>query len=111
MVLLSTLIAALSFALLIIPFFIVAPRIFLAALYLIDKNMGPVESIKASWNDTRGHLGKIYGIFGVLILMALPIFTLIGIPVSLYLFFMYQASSAILYLYIQKLPQSPVPTV
>ncbi|MDB5164413.1 MAG: hypothetical protein JWL89_39, partial [Candidatus Saccharibacteria bacterium] len=45
----------LSLILLIIPFFFVLPRISLAAYYLIDKNLGPVDALKASWDETKGH--------------------------------------------------------
>lgn len=87
---------------LIIPAFIILPRLILAPYYLLDKNLGIVESIKASWETTRGHAKKIWGIIGVNVLMALPILTFIGIPVSIYLIFMYSAANGILYFWLIK---------
>lgn len=99
---LGTVIAIVSFLLLIVPFFIVVPRIVLANYFLIDKNLGPWESIKASWEASRGHAGKVWGIFGVNLLMILLGFTLIGIPVAIYLLIMYSAGMAVLYEHLNK---------
>lgn len=91
-----------SFIALVIPFFFVLPRLVLAPYYLIDQKLDPVEAFKASWNQTKGHSAKVWGIIGVNILMALLVLTIIGIPVAIYLIFMYSAASTILYKYIVK---------
>jgi hypothetical protein len=93
-----------SFILLVIPFFFVLPRLLLAEYYVLDKKLDPIEALKASWNDTRGHAGKVWGIFGVMFLMVLLCVTIIGIPVAIYLLIMFSAAPAILYAYIQKHP-------
>ena len=94
---LVTLIAFGSLLLLIVPFFIVLPRLVLANYFLIDKKLGPWESIKASWTASQGHASKVWGIFGVNMLMILLIFTIIGIPVAIYLLIMYSGALAVLY--------------
>ncbi len=99
-ILLSILIAVASLALLVIPFFFIFPRISLAMYYVLDQNTGVVEAIKASWKQTSGQLGKLYGIIGVNILMILPVFTLVGIPLSIFLLVAYSAASVLLYRYL-----------
>jgi hypothetical protein len=93
-----------SFILLIIPFFFVLPRLTLANYFLIDKKMGIVEAYSASWTATKGHTGKIWGIIGATILMALLMITIIGIPFSIYFLIMYSGATAILYSFIVKNP-------
>ena len=86
----------------IIPGLIILPRLMLAPCFLIDQKLDCVEAYKASWNTTKGHSGKIWGTIGATVVMILPIFTLIGIPLTIYLLFMYAAIGAILYVYINK---------
>lgn len=93
---LTALVLLLSLLALIIPFFIVLPRLVLAPYFLIDKDMGPLEALKASWAQTKGHSMKVYGIIGVTLLMGLLIIVLVGI----YLLVMYLAASALLYSFI-----------
>lgn len=95
----------LSLIALVIPFFFVLPRLALVSYYLVDKNMGVADAIKASWNETKGHSAKVWGIFGVSFLMVLLFITIIGIPVAIYLLFMYSAAMAVLYQHIQKQPK------
>lgn len=83
---------------LIVPFFIVLPRISLAGYFLIDKNMGVFESLSASWAATKGSAGKVWGVIGVSILFALAIIILVGI----YLTFVYAAASALLYAHLSS---------
>jgi hypothetical protein len=90
-----------SILLLIVPFFFVFPRLLLVEYYIFDQKMDPIDAIKASWNDSKGHVSKVYGIIGVSILMALLIFTIIGIPVALYLLVMYSAAPAVLYMHLK----------
>ncbi len=91
-----------SLILLIIPFFIVMPRIVLAQYYLVNKNMGIIEAYKASWASTKGYATKVWGIIGVSVLMLVLMLTIIGIPVAIYLLIMYAAAMAVLYEFINK---------
>ncbi len=100
--LLSAIILVVSLLLLIVPFFIVLPRLVLAEYFLIDQKMGVVDSLKASWVATKDHVGKVWDIIGVNVLMMLLVFTIIGIPVAIYLLIMYSAAWAVLYEFITK---------
>jgi hypothetical protein len=93
-----------SFLALIIPFFIVLPRVMLAPYFLVDKQMGPIEALKASWAQTKGNVGKVWGIIGASIAMALLIFTIIGIPFAIYFLIMYSAAYVVLYQFVQGQP-------
>jgi hypothetical protein len=99
---LTLILLGISLVLLIVPFFFVLPRLFLVDYFIVDKNMGAIESIKASWAATKGHSLKVWGIIGVSVLMILLMITIIGIPVALYLLLMYSAVWAVLYLFITK---------
>ena len=110
---LAGLLIALSIILLFIPFFFVRPRLALFQYHLVDKNLGPLDAIKASWENTRGHSSKVWGIIGVSILFALITITIIGIPVALYLIFMYGTALTLLYRWIENgrsaaKPASPI---
>lgn len=99
-----------SLLLLIIPFFFVLPRLVLANYFLVDQNMGVIDAYKASWATTKGHVGNVWGIIGVTILMALAAVTIIGIPFAIYWLIMYSASFAILYEFLHKSkPAAAVP--
>jgi hypothetical protein len=91
-----------SFLLLIIPFFFVAPRLTLANYFLVDQKLGVMEAYKASWRVTHGNVGKVWGIIGVNILMALLCVTIIGIPFAIYFLIMYSGASAVLYEFLNK---------
>lgn len=93
-----------SLLLLIIPFFFVLPRVMLAEYFLVDKNMAIIDALKASWEASKGHAGKIWGIIGASIVMVLPALTIIGIPVAIYLILMYSAAYAVFYEYLHKSP-------
>lgn len=86
-----------SVVLLVVPFFFVFPRLILAPFILVDKKGSPIEAIKQSWELTRGHIGKVYGIVGVEIVFALIMITIIGIPVAIYLLVAYMAAAPLLY--------------
>ncbi|HET8991729.1 MAG TPA: hypothetical protein VFN31_01695 [Candidatus Saccharimonadales bacterium] len=92
---LLTLAAAISFVLLVIPFFFVVPRLILAPYYLIDRNTGIFESIQLAWKNGEGHALKTWGVIGVQILFALLSLILIGIYFSI----IYSAAFIILYAY------------
>jgi hypothetical protein len=93
--------------LLIVPGIIFAVRLTLAPYFLVDKNLGVLDAFKAGWNATKGHMGKLWGIFGAAFVMALPIITIIGLPLSIYWLFMYGAANALLYVYL--LDHGPAP--
>lgn len=97
---LTGVILAASFIAFIVPFFFVLPRVILAPYYLIDQDMDAIAALKASWDQTKGHSAKVWGIIGASIVMALPIFTIVGIPVAIYLLLMYSAASGLLYKHI-----------
>jgi len=86
------------FILLVVPAFIFGPRLILAPYFLIDQNLGVVESFKASWHQSKGNVGKLYGIIGAEIIMAILCLVLIGI----YFLLMFAAVNAVLYYYIKS---------
>lgn len=87
-----------SLLLFIIPFFFIFPRVALAPYFVALDNLGPVEAISASWNATKGHIGKIYGLVGVTIVFGLLCLILIGI----YFTIMYAAAFVILFAFIKR---------
>lgn len=91
-----------SLLLFIVPFFFVLPRVVLAPYFLFDQNLGIIESLKASWNQTKGNAGKVWGTIGAEIAMSLLFITIIGIPFAIYFLVMYSAVQAVLYSYIAK---------
>lgn len=103
MTLLTAVIMFLSILALVVPFFIIMPRLVLAGYFLVDQDLGPVDALKASWNATKGHSGNVWGIIGVSLLMAIGILVLIGI----YFLVMYSAVLAVLYAYIQSTQSAP----
>lgn len=100
--LLMGLIAIGSILFFVVPALIILPRLTLASYFLLDKNMGIVESLKVSWKVTRGHVGKVWGIFGVNVVMTLLMFTIIGIPISIYFLTMYAAANVVLYVWLHE---------
>jgi uncharacterized membrane protein len=62
--LLLSLIVLFGYVLLIIPGIILALGLGFAQFYCVDAGMGPVESLKHSWEATKGHKGKIF-LFGL----------------------------------------------
>ena len=100
-VLLMYVLLSASILLLIIPFFFVLPRLALTPYFLVDNDLGPLQALKASWNDTRGYSAKVWGIIGVTVAFSLIAITIIGIPVTVYLVFMYAAANALLYRHIR----------
>lgn len=93
-----------SLVALLIPFFFILPRVVLAFYFLADKDMGPVQAVQASWDSTKGHSARVWGIIGVNILMVLLMVTIIGIPFALYFLLMYSAAMAVLYEFLGKNP-------
>jgi hypothetical protein len=99
-----------SVLLLVVPFFFIFPRIILAPYYLLDQNLGIVDSLSAAWKGSAGNVGKIWGIIGAAIVMCLPTLTFIGFLATIYLLVMYSAALVLVYLYILKNPAA-APTV
>jgi hypothetical protein len=87
-----------TFLLFIVPWVIVFPRIILAPYLLVKDNLGIVESIGKSWEITKGHTNKVWGVIGVFILFAILCFVLVGIYFTL----MYAAAWAILTMYLSN---------
>ncbi len=67
--------------LLVVPFFIVLPKLLLASYHLVDKDLGVVESMKVSWAQSKRWSGEIWALIGVSFLMVLAMIVLMMIPV------------------------------
>ena len=69
---LSGLIVLGGFILLIIPGIIFSMKLMLVPYFVIDKELGPIEAIKASWNATKGNLSEIIllGVLNFLVIIA-----------------------------------------
>jgi hypothetical protein len=93
-----------SLILLIVPFFFVLPRVVLATYYLVDKDLGIMEALQASWDNTKGRAGLIWGIIGAGLAMVLLMLTIIGIPFAIYFLIMYSAAFAVAYDFTNKSP-------
>ncbi|HUD10896.1 MAG TPA: YciC family protein [Candidatus Saccharimonadia bacterium] len=98
----------LGLLLLIVPGLIVLARLSFAPYFMVDQNMGIMQSYKASWKASKGHAMKVWGIYGVTVLMCLPLLTIVGIGVTVYLSFMYSAANALLYQFIIEQEPAPV---
>lgn len=95
---------AFAMILFVVPFIIIFPRVILAPYFLVDKekNLGVFGSVNTSWEVTKGHSGKIWGITGVSILIGLLFITIIGIPFAIYFGIMYSAAFAVAYEFINR---------
>lgn len=65
----TTVLLSLAFLVFIVPFFILLPHVLLANYYVIDRNMGPIQAFKASFNESKPYSGAIWGLIGVMILL------------------------------------------
>jgi hypothetical protein len=101
-------VCVISLLLLVVPFFFVVPRLALTYYFIVDKDMNVIDACRASWDATEGHSLMIWAIFGVILLIFLPFLTLIGIPISIYLYIMYSASFALMYEVLSKPQSKPV---
>jgi len=87
--LLYNIIVFLGLILLIIPGIYLGIRLQFFSYFIVDKGMGPVESIKASFELTRGHeldlflLGIVAMILNILGALALMLGLLVSIPVTM----------------------------
>lgn len=103
----SIVLMVLSLLALVVPFFFVVPRLALVNYFLVDKKLGPIEAIKASWKATKGHSLKVWGIVAVTVLFSVLCLVLVGI----YLVFLYQAALAVLYGFITRTTPQESPAV
>ncbi|MDL2363253.1 MAG: YciC family protein [Patescibacteria group bacterium] len=87
---------------LIIPGIIIGIRLSLVGYFIVDKNIGPVEAYKASLAATKGKTKVIWSIVLAALAYALLFLTIIGIPIAVYLLFMYSAATAIAYRYLTR---------
>ena len=106
--LLVGLIAVASFIAFIIPFFFIAPRLINVTYYIVDKDFGVMDALKASWNSTDKNVGKVYGIIGAYIAYSLLFITIIGIPFAIYFLVMYSAAPTIFYEYTSERTPNPL---
>ncbi|MBI2396082.1 MAG: hypothetical protein HYV09_41345 [Deltaproteobacteria bacterium] len=58
--LLHSILVILGFALLVVPGVILALGLTLYPYYIVERGLGPVEALKASWDATMGHKGKLF---------------------------------------------------
>ncbi len=87
--------------LLIIPGILIAMKFSMTNYILVDNpKMSGTEALSRSWDMTRGHMGKIFGIIGVSILMLLPVITIVGIIATIILLVLYAAAMPVLYNYL-----------
>lgn len=94
----TALIYAVSFLLLIVPFFFMLRRYILAPYYLIDRNLSIGDALKASAEDSKKYSGAIWGVIGVTILLsAINFIPLVGWLVYLVLSLIYGIAPAIRY--------------
>ncbi len=87
----------------IIPGILLAIKFSMTNYLLIDnQKMSGTEALSKSWDITTGHMGKVFGIIGVSLLMFLPIITIVGIIATVILLVLYAAAIPVLYDYILK---------
>ena len=99
---------AVSLLVLIIPFFFVLPRVYLAPYFLIANDSTVGDALSDSWNLTKGNCKKVYGLLGLDIAIALLVITIISIPFAIYWGTINTGSFALLSRHLAKLSKSPV---
>ncbi len=106
---LAGLMLAISFILLVVPFFILLPRVILSVYYLVDRDLRPIEAIKASMADYKKYKGT-WGVLGVNILIgviaAIPV---LGWIISAVVGFLYRPALAIRYEQIKEMSEDKPP--
>ncbi len=96
---------ALSFAflLLVVPFFLLLPRVIMSPYFLIDQDMSIADALSASFNAYKKYHG-VWGIIGVSVLVYLPsIIPLVGSVISTCLNFLYQPAFVFRYVHYTRL--------
>lgn len=83
--LMSMIIIVLGLIAFVVPGIILTLRLRFFMFYIFDKNMGAIESLKASWNDTKGMEWEVLGLNIVAAVLAM-IVPVIGVPVSCFMF-------------------------
>ncbi|MHB1865200.1 MAG: hypothetical protein ACYCPS_03500 [Candidatus Saccharimonadales bacterium] len=91
-----------SVLLLLIPFFFVLPRIYLAPFYLVKNDSSVNQAIAAAWHSTRHNAKLVWGILLMNIAIALLVLTIVGIPLAIYWGLINSASFAFITLYLSQ---------
>lgn len=92
-----------SFLLLIVPFFFMLRRYFLAPYYLVDRDLGIMDSLKESAQESKRHRGSIWGLLGVEALISLvSAVPFVGWVAGTILSVLYFCAPAVRYLEITK---------
>jgi hypothetical protein len=88
-----------SFLLLIVPFFFMLRRYFLAPYYMVDRDLGVFAALKESASESKRYRGRIWSVLGVETLISLltviPFFGWMGGPI---LSVLYSCAPAVRYL-------------
>ncbi len=72
----------------VIPGLFLAIKFYFFSIFIVDKELGPIESLKASWNLTKGHWWNVFGLMFLLVFfnlagaLALGLGLLVTVPVS-----------------------------
>jgi len=99
--LLTLVLVVIGLVLVIVPGLFAVQRLLLAPFYLVDKDLGIIEAMKASATDSKKYSGAVWGLIGASVAFALPVFTIILTPVSIVLLLAYICAPAIRYYQIQ----------
>lgn len=102
--LLAGLIIAVGFVLLIIPGIILSIRLQFVPYLIVEKNLGPVDALKRSWEITRGHTWNLF-LFGLVCILVV-LLGLIALFIGLF-WAMPTVLIAVAYVY-HKLDRAPV---
>lgn len=98
-----------SLLLLIVPFFIVLPRVVLAPYFLIDRNLDVIDALRAS-NEAYKQYHGVWGVLGVTALIGLAsIVPVIGFLLTTVIEFAYTPAFAIRYEQIRLLSEDKPP--
>jgi uncharacterized membrane protein len=91
----------------IVPGIIFIRRYFLAPYYVMDRDMSIFDAMKASAKESKQFSGAVYGVLGVVLLIAmLSVFSLPGLVASAILTVLYATAPALRYLEIKKATHS-----
>ncbi|WP_339705816.1 hypothetical protein [uncultured Kriegella sp.] len=76
-----------GFVFLIVPGIILACRLVFVSFLVMDKNMEPIAAVEKSWEMTKGHGWRIFGmaLFAIPVIIAGLLFFVVGIVISLML--------------------------
>jgi len=106
---LTVLVIILGFLLLIVPGFFMIRRYLLAPYYLVDGDLGVIEAMKRSANDSKEFSYAIWGIIGVMILIeVLGIIPILGAIAGAILQILYYCAPAIRYFQIKQVASPAV---